>query len=165
MFRKRYRNHIVHRHREPCAYHLGCATNAANSVLCFCCGVTDILSWFVAAGISIFLYLNYLADQVFRNSMIFPFVLSMIGLGVFFAGVQYQQHQETLRGALLSLLPKSAMEIQRLSCVSSIPVLFLPVINGAFLQPGMIYLHGHSSSSGYLLLWTRSTQCRITHSF
>ena len=59
-------------------------------------------------GIGVFLYLSYLAKRVFRNSLLFPFALTGLGMAIIFIGVQYQKYQGALRGMLLALTPATA---------------------------------------------------------
>src|SRR5262249_44923515 len=47
---------------------------------------------FGAIGISI--YLGHLADVVFKDSLLFPFALSLIGIAVIAAGLFYHRKQE-----------------------------------------------------------------------
>ncbi|MBX9695774.1 MAG: hypothetical protein K2Z81_25540 [Cyanobacteria bacterium] len=48
---------------------------------------------FVLGGaIGITAYLSYLAFDIFKGSMAFPLVLTLIGAGVIFCGVQYRKH-------------------------------------------------------------------------
>lgn len=46
----------------------------------------------VFGGIGIFSYLSYLAYSIFSHSILFPFVLSFIGLGIIFAGIMIHKH-------------------------------------------------------------------------
>lgn len=41
-------------------------------------------------------YLGYLSYEVFADSLLFPVVLTLIGLGIIGLGLQYQQHREEL---------------------------------------------------------------------
>ena len=50
----------------------------------------------VFGGIGVFGYLCYLSAQVFANSILFPFILSGLGLGIIAAGVIYQRHCQAL---------------------------------------------------------------------
>jgi hypothetical protein len=45
----------------------------------------------VFGGFGVFIYLSHLAYDVFKDSMLFPLVLSVIGLGVMYLGVQAQR--------------------------------------------------------------------------
>ncbi|NMG50858.1 DUF2157 domain-containing protein [Azoarcus communis] len=50
-------------------------------------------------------YLGHLAYDVFEDSVLFPFALTAIGLGVIYAGIVWQRHEATITHALRGLLP------------------------------------------------------------
>ncbi|NJO38701.1 MAG: hypothetical protein HC871_15210 [Rhizobiales bacterium] len=50
-------------------------------------------------------YLGHLAGQVFRDSLLYPFALSFIGLLILGAGVLFHRHQDRIERALRSSLP------------------------------------------------------------
>src|ERR1041384_6102306 len=52
-------------------------------------------------------YLVTLAYRVFQNSVLFPFALTALGLGVIFAAVKYQKNRERIDLWLASLIPES----------------------------------------------------------
>lgn len=56
-------------------------------------------------------YLGHLAYDVFKDSMLFPFVLTVIGLGVIYIGILWQRHEQTISGKLRGLLPRSIREL------------------------------------------------------
>lgn len=56
-------------------------------------------------------YLAYLAYDVFEESMLFPFVLTLIGLGVIFLGIFWQRHENEISGKLRELLPVPVREL------------------------------------------------------
>lgn len=53
----------------------------------------------------VFGYIGYLAHRVFRNSLMFPFALSLIGIAVIYLGVKYQRNRDRLETALLQNIP------------------------------------------------------------
>jgi hypothetical protein len=53
---------------------------------------------------SLFLWLGYISSTIFKNSLLFPFVMMGIGSGVILAGIQYQKYQDVIRGGVMSLL-------------------------------------------------------------
>jgi hypothetical protein len=67
----------------------------------------------VFGGIGVMVYFGHLAQKVFKNSLLFPFSLSLIGLGVIGLGLLYyrksasieQKLQDTLPAFLLRLRP------------------------------------------------------------
>jgi hypothetical protein len=56
-------------------------------------------------------YLGYLAYDVFRDSLLFPFVLTLIGLGVIYLGLLWQRHEESIGARLQSGLPIPLQEL------------------------------------------------------
>ena len=50
-------------------------------------------------------YLGYLSYEVFAESLLFPVVLTLIGLGVIGLGLGYQKRRERLSRAVRSSLP------------------------------------------------------------
>jgi hypothetical protein len=56
-------------------------------------------------------YLGHLAYSVFRDSMMFPFVLTLIGLGVIYLGVVWQRHEESISHRLRGMLPLPIREL------------------------------------------------------
>lgn len=56
-------------------------------------------------------YLGHLAYDVFKDSMMFPFVLTIIGLGVIYLGIIWQRHEETISSKLRGLLPLPLREL------------------------------------------------------
>lgn len=52
-------------------------------------------------------YLGYLAHDVFEDSLLFPVVVSLIGLGVIGMGLLYQKRREAMTSALRRSLPAS----------------------------------------------------------
>lgn len=56
-------------------------------------------------------YLGHLAYGVFKDSMMFPFILTFIGLGVIYLGIIWQRHEETISRKLRGLLPRPVREL------------------------------------------------------
>lgn len=54
-------------------------------------------------------YLGYLAHDVFEDSLLFPVVVSLIGLGVMGLGLLYQKRREAMSEALRQQLPASLL--------------------------------------------------------
>ena len=51
-------------------------------------------------------YLGHLAYNVFQDSILFPFILTMIGLGIIWLGILWQRHEERINHRIQNLLPK-----------------------------------------------------------
>lgn len=56
-------------------------------------------------------YVGHLAYDVFKDSMMFPFVLTVIGLGVIYLGIVWQRHEESISNTLRGLLPLPMREL------------------------------------------------------
>jgi hypothetical protein len=65
---------------------------------------------FGAFGISA--YLSHLADVVFKDSLLFPFALSLIGVGVIAAGLLYHRKQEAIGKWLTANLPEAILRLR-----------------------------------------------------
>jgi hypothetical protein len=65
----------------------------------------------VFGGIGAAGYLGHLAYDVFKDSMMFPFVLTIIGLVVICLGIVWQRHEETISNRLRGLLPLPLREL------------------------------------------------------
>ena len=50
-------------------------------------------------------YLGHLSYNVFKDSFLFPMVLTFLGLAVIFLGVQYQRHSDRFEQAVLAVFP------------------------------------------------------------
>ncbi len=65
---------------------------------------------FGALGVS--LYLGHLADRVFRDSLVFPFALSLIGILIIAAGLLLHRHRETLSAWISERLPDTLKKLR-----------------------------------------------------
>lgn len=59
----------------------------------------------VFGALGVAAYLGYLAYDVFAQSLLFPVLVSLIGLGVIGLGLLYQKHREALSQSVRSALP------------------------------------------------------------
>jgi hypothetical protein len=66
---------------------------------------------FVALGIAA--YLGQLAYEVFKDSLVFPVALMLIGLGVVWLGVIWQRHERAINSALQRWLPERLRTTER----------------------------------------------------
>jgi hypothetical protein len=61
---------------------------------------------FMAAGaLGIFIYLGHLGLETFEDSLLFPFILSFVGLAIIGAAVWYKKHEQKVEAAMLGVLP------------------------------------------------------------
>ncbi|MFB9266433.1 hypothetical protein ACFFWD_25295 [Bradyrhizobium erythrophlei] len=95
------------------------ATELGRAVYCLfnvgLLGVAVILmrrAYAVFGTIGITLYLGHLADVVFRDSLLFPFALSLIGIAVIAAGLLYHRRQDAIAAWLSAHLPKAVLRLR-----------------------------------------------------
>jgi len=62
--------------------------------------------------IGIAMYLGDLAGKVFKDSLLFPFALSLIGIAVIAAGLLYYRHQERITAWLEARVPEAAKRLR-----------------------------------------------------
>ena len=65
----------------------------------------------VFGGLGVAGYLGYLSYRVFKDSLLFPFVLTLIGLGVVWLGVIWQRREAEITRRLRGLLPAPLREL------------------------------------------------------
>lgn len=82
---------------------LGYAT--INVLLIFFSLLVDRGVFLVYGSLGFFGYLSYLSYEVFADSLLFPFVLSALGVALILAGVQYHKHEEQIKKTLRRRLP------------------------------------------------------------
>lgn len=56
-------------------------------------------------------YLGYLSYEVFEDSLLFPFALTLIGLFVIYLGIVWQKHEQHLSRRLQNYLPEAMREL------------------------------------------------------
>jgi hypothetical protein len=66
----------------------------------------------VFGALGIAFYLGDLANKVFRDSLMFPFVLSLIGVGVIAAGLLYHRHEPAITAWLDTRLPDAVKRLR-----------------------------------------------------
>jgi hypothetical protein len=62
--------------------------------------VFTVLGAFGVAG-----YLGYLSHRVFQDSLLFPFALTLLGLGVVALGIWWQRHEDAIHASLSAWVP------------------------------------------------------------
>jgi hypothetical protein len=73
---------------------------------------------FGAVGVSI--YLGHLAGKVFKDSLLFPFALSLIGVGIVGLGLLYQKRSARIAAALERALPPALRSLRPRHAVPTI---------------------------------------------
>ncbi len=62
-----------------------------NIGLIFCALVLRRRTFIVFGAVGFFIYLGHLAYTVFKDSILFPFALTLLGIGIIYLGLQYQR--------------------------------------------------------------------------
>lgn len=65
----------------------------------------------VFGAIGVFMYLSYLSYSVFKDSILFPFALSFIGLAMIYLGILYQRNVKWIEENVFEKLPESLKKI------------------------------------------------------
>jgi hypothetical protein len=65
----------------------------------------------VFGGLGIAGYLGHLSYRVFKDSLVFPFALSLIGLAIIWLGVIWQRNEAQWSVKLRASLPKELREL------------------------------------------------------
>ncbi len=66
----------------------------------------------VFGTIGIVMYLSDLADKLFKDSLLFPFVLSLIGVGIIALGLYYYRHQHEIELWFDEILPEPLKKLR-----------------------------------------------------
>lgn len=66
----------------------------------------------IFGAFGICLYLSHLADKVFKDSLLFPFALSLIGVAVIAAGLLYHRKQDAIAAWLAQVLPPGLLRLR-----------------------------------------------------
>ena len=66
----------------------------------------------VFGAFGIVLYLGHLAEVVFKDSLMFPFALSLIGIAVVVAGLVYHRNQQAIAAWLAANLPEAVLRLR-----------------------------------------------------
>ncbi len=71
----------------------------------------DRRAFIVFGSLGVLGYLGHLAQEVFKDSLLFPFALALLGIAVIALGVWYQRRREAIEAAILALVPARLMEL------------------------------------------------------
>ena len=66
----------------------------------------------VFGTLGVMFYLGYLADKVFKNSLLFPFALSALGLGLIWVGIVTFRNRAKIEAAMEAMMPKSLSRLR-----------------------------------------------------
>ena len=59
----------------------------------------------VFGALGVFGYLGHLADSIFKDSLMFPFALTLLGIAIIYLGIKYQRNRTLIESAILGLVP------------------------------------------------------------
>lgn len=65
----------------------------------------------VFGALGCFMYLSYLAYEIFQNSILFPFILSVIGLVIVYLGILYQKNIQWIEGKIAAIVPEGVRKL------------------------------------------------------
>lgn len=91
---------------------------AMNVILLFLAVFLGRRAFAVFGVIGIAIYLGDLADKVFKDSLLFPFVLSLIGVGIIAAGLYYHRRQARLEAWMEARLPNALRRLRPANAAS-----------------------------------------------
>lgn len=72
----------------------------------------------VFGTIGIAMYLGDLAEKVFKDSLLFPFALSLIGVAIIAFGLYYHRHQTTIAGWIDARMPETLKRLRPANSVT-----------------------------------------------
>ena len=82
-----------------------------NMLLIFCGAGLRRRVFAVFGGLGAAGYLGYLSWNVFKDSLLFPFALTFIGLGVIWMGIIWQCNENAIAQKLRGFLPQSLRDL------------------------------------------------------
>jgi hypothetical protein len=65
----------------------------------------------VFGSLGVFGYLSHLAYRVFKDSLLFPFDLSILGILLIYLGIKYQRNREAIDRFILALVPEELRQL------------------------------------------------------
>lgn len=65
----------------------------------------------ILGALGSFIYFSHLAYDIFENSILFPFVLSILGLIVIYLGVMYQKNIQWIETKIKEKIPESIRQL------------------------------------------------------
>lgn len=60
----------------------------------------------VFGALGVFGYIGHLAHRVFADSLLFPFALTLVGIGIIWLGIQFQRHGRAIEAAVQARVPE-----------------------------------------------------------
>lgn len=59
----------------------------------------------IFGSVGVFGYLGHLAQRVFKDSLMFPFVLTLMGILIIYLGTLYQRNRQSIENSILGFIP------------------------------------------------------------
>ncbi len=65
----------------------------------------------VFGALGVFGYLGHLAYSVFKDSLLFPFALTFLGIAIIYLGIKYQRNRALIESVILDFMPESLRQL------------------------------------------------------
>lgn len=83
-----------------------------NLVLILLSPLLERRAFIVFGSLGVFGYLGHLSYTVFKESMMFPLVLTLLGILIIYLGIEYQRNRDSIDRFLLALMPEAVRELR-----------------------------------------------------
>lgn len=60
----------------------------------------------IFGALGVFGYIGHLAHRVFADSLLFPFVLTLVGIAIIYLGIRFQRNRAAIEAAILARVPE-----------------------------------------------------------
>lgn len=109
----------------------------------------------VFGALGVFGYLGHLAYRVFQDSILFPFVLSFIGIAVIYLGIKYQHNRERIERSIQALVPDSIKHAAGFAGILAVAALALYLGLGQKVQPNLAETSSTTTPQPQSPQWSR----------
>ena len=82
-----------------------------NVGLIFLSVLLDRRVFIIFGSLGVFGYLGHLSYRVFKDSLMFPFVLSVLGILIIYLGIKYQRNRDVINRSILRLMPEQLRQL------------------------------------------------------
>jgi len=82
-----------------------------NVGLIFLSVLLDRRVFIIFGSLGVFGYLGHLSYRVFKDSLMFPFVLSVLGILIIYLGIKYQRNRDVIDRSILRLMPEQLRQL------------------------------------------------------
>jgi hypothetical protein len=111
----------------------------------------------VFGALGVFGYLGHLAYKVFQDSMLFPFVVTFIGIGIIYLGIKCQRNREHMEKAIRNLLPEAIRQTTAFAGILLVAGLALYLGLGQKISPPIPATPSSSAPQSPSSQWSRYT--------